>query len=154
MLALLAIRPLSVSVRHLMRRGLPCAVGLFVLSSCTASYEDVSHSPAFAARRGEACALSSDVVAHGIRRELSAAKQTDYVVISPSPGFDGPEVTFREALGSGIVLTIAGARQCTNCIPSSIQFRVTSPSLDAHRQYPIWAQEEVLSPGASVCRKP
>src|SRR5882724_5580567 len=74
MLALLAIRPLSVSVRHLMRRGLPCAVGLFVLSSCTASYEDVSHSPAFAARRGEACALSSDVVAHGIRRELSAAK--------------------------------------------------------------------------------
>lgn len=128
---------------------------LGLLMSCDAKYEDVSTAFGFVERVGEACVVNDEVRVHGIRKDYETMEKiTGYIVITPKPGIGGREVTFQETLSAGTVLTIAGVRRCSNCLESRVDFLVTSPSLSAHRQYQIWAREEVLSPGASQCQKP
>ena len=125
---------------------------LSLLSGCDAKYEDVSGASEYIGRIGEKCLTTSAFIAHGVSRQLGKEKKADFLVLTAEPGFSGPEVTFREALPAGVVLTIIGARRCTNCLPPHVDFIVTSPALLVFHQYEITAHEVIFQLGTKNCR--
>lgn len=126
---------------------------LCFLGGCTARYEDVSGAPEYIGRIGEKCITTGSLIAHGVSRQPGKDKKTDYLVLTTEPGFSGPEVTFRKTLPADAVLTIIGARRCTNCLPPYVEFIVTSPALVAFHQYEITAHEDIFQAEAKICRK-
>lgn len=123
------------------------------LGSCATRYVDVSGVDEHNERVGERCITTEKLVIHGISRQLKQDRNTDYLVITKPPGYNRPEITFRESLPSGVTLTITGARRCTNCKPPHIEYIVENFGLPEYALFEIGVHEEVFRSAVRNCRK-
>lgn len=93
------------------------------LVGCRAKYEDVTSEQEFASLVGKSFVVKGDWIIHGVSDSYDPP--IDYFVITPRPGFTGPEVLSRRSMTSGTILRVDAVRRCTNCVPSSVRFLVS-----------------------------
>lgn len=129
-----------------------CSI-FIALGSCATRYLDVSDVDEHNERIGERCITTEKLVIHGISRQLKQGRSTDYLVITKPPGSDRPEITFRESLPSGVTLTITGARRCTNCRPSHLEYIIENIGIPEYALLEIAVHEEVFRSAVRNCRK-
>ena len=91
------------------------AVALLIGCSMQATYKDVSSEPAYRSLIGREIYVPSELLLHTVSLDRNEAKRVGLCSVTPSPGFDGPEVISRHVLPAGTTFRIMSVRMCTNC---------------------------------------
>ena len=98
-------------------RLVTAAAVALVLSGCgMVSFEDVSSEPTYKPLIGRQLQAPSELMLFGVTRDRNYAKRVDICVLTPRPGFDGPEVVTRAVLPAGTTFTVLSVQRCTNCL--------------------------------------
>jgi hypothetical protein len=117
-----------------------------MLSSCAASYEDVSTDPAYRSLIGQELRCDSELLLHEVTLDLDSPGRVDTCSVTPPPGFDGPEVVRRSVVPAGTTFRVEHVRRCTNCLGDEIiELVVSSPAMARCGQAPITISSSFLA---------
>ena len=125
------------------------AATLLVGCNMQATYKDVSSEQAYRPLIGREIYAPSELLLHTISLNKSEAKRVGLCSVTPSPGFDGPEVISQRVLPAGTTFRIMSVRMCTNCgAHAQPELIVTSAQTKECGQAPIKISHGFL--GSSV----
>ena len=144
------------TVRHVLEMGgLLCAMffAVAIIGSCRARYRDVSHERRYAERVGQRCTVLKGLIAHGVTWDSRNEDPTEWVTVTPPPGFGGREVTFEVDVPKGTEIWITSVQECLNCPFGRTRYSVTIPDLRKLNPYPIFTREESLAADQVQCVK-
>lgn len=117
-----------------------------ILSSCAASYEDVSADPTYRSLIGQDLRSDSELLLHEVTLDLDPPRRVDTCSVMGAPGFDGPEVVSRNVLPAGTTFRVLHVRRCTNCLGEErVELVVSSPAANLCRQVPVTVSYAVLA---------
>ena len=90
------------------------ATVVVVFAGCgVAQYRDVSGERGLA---GQRFVSTAELLIHAVTVEPAYKRIIHHYVITPMPGFGGPEVLFRKSLPPGTEIQEITAQQCSNCL--------------------------------------
>ncbi len=141
-------KPFSTSIRVLVAA---LVTSPFLLSGCQSRYTDVSREPEYAARVGQRCTVLKGLRGHGYTLDLRRKDLTHEVDVTPVPGIDGPEITFKVDIPQGTTIVVSGVRKCSNCLFEKIDYAVSIPSLPELASHRVFARANALAPAEAKC---
>lgn len=112
--------------RKKLRAFIVCIMITMSVSGCdllSAKYVDISGEAGIREIVSTSRITTTDLLLLGID-SYPSKKKTEYYMLVPPPGFDGPEVLSRSLLPQGTRLYFTGAQRCVNCSPQSIRLSV------------------------------
>jgi len=114
------------------------SIVILLLLGCTpAKYSDVSADSKYKELIGRVFVTQSELQAIGVSFDANYSEQVDYVFLEPNPGFNGPEVIFKQTLPKGIELEVTGIMKTSQLLNSSIYFLVKEKNASELKEHKL-----------------
>lgn len=127
-----------------MKRWILLGLASFFMVSCVQTeMRDSSGDPKFRHIVGQTFRIKRDLLVIGVTAEKNYARQLDYLVLVPEPGFSGPEVVTKGRLGSDAVIRVDRVLTAKSSLVSRVIYVVQRVDIEK----PFEAEARVLVTG-------